>query len=116
MYEFGYGLSYTTFTYADLQVNQDNLEAQVTITNTGERAGKETVLWFISDPEASITQPIKKLKYFEKIDLLPGESKTVFFSINRSNHLSYDLNGESIFEPGIFNILVGTQVGSFEVN
>lgn len=116
MYEFGYGLSYTTFTYADLQVNQDNLEAQVTITNTGERAGKETVLWFISDPEASITQPIKKLKYFEKIDLLPGESKTVFFPINRSNHLSYDLNGESIFEPGIFNILVGTQVGSFEVN
>ena len=116
MYEFGYGLSYTTFAYTDLHINQDTLEAQVTITNTGERAGKETVLWFISDPEASITQPIKKLKYFEKIDLLPGESKTVFFPINKSNHLSYDLNGKSIFEAGTFNILVGTQLSSFEVN
>lgn len=116
MYEFGYGLSYTTFSYSDLIVDPETLQAQVTVTNSGKYPGKETVLWFISDPEASFTQPIKKLKYFQKIDLLPNESETVIFPISKTQHLSYNKYGESIFEAGLFRVEVGSLESNFEVS
>ena len=116
MYEFGYGLSYTTFSYSDLMVDPETLQAQVTVTNSGKYPGKETVLWFISDPEASFTQPIKKLKHFQKIDLLPNESETVIFPISKIQHLSYNKYGESIFEAGLFRVEVGSLESNFEVS
>ena len=116
MYEFGYGLSYTTFSYSDLMVDPETLQAQVTVTNSGKYPGKETVLWFISDPEASFTQPIKKLKHFQKIDLLPNESETVIFPISKIQHLSYNKYGESIFEAGLFRVEVGSLECNFEVS
>ncbi|MFL2859712.1 MAG: glycoside hydrolase family 3 N-terminal domain-containing protein [Pontiellaceae bacterium] len=116
MYEFGYGLSYTTFSYSDLIVDPETLQAQVTVTNSGKYPGKETVLWFISDPEASFTQPIKKLKHFQKIDLLPNESETVIFPISKTQHLSYNKYGESIFEAGLFRVEVGSLESNFEVS
>ena len=116
MYEFGYGLSYTTFSYSDLMVDPETLQAQVTVTNSGKYPGKETVLWFISDPEASFTQPIKKLKHFQKIDLLPNESETVIFPISKTQHLSYNKYGKSIFEAGLFRVEVGSLESNFEVS
>ena len=117
MYEFGYGLSYTSFTYSNLVINEDTLEAQVTISNTGDRSGKEPILWFVLDPEASITQPIKKLKSFDKVFLKPGESKTITLSLDKNIHLSYfDFQGNSIFEAGTFGIEVGGLTKTFKVD
>ena len=117
MYWFGHGLSYTSFKYDDLSVDEKNMIASVKITNIGNRLGKETVLWYLSDPEASITQPIKKLKNFEKIELKPKESKVVTFEIDKTCHLSYvDQNGNIIFEPGNFKVNVGSLIKSFNVS
>lgn len=116
MYWFGHGLSYTSFKYENLIMDKENMIASVQITNTGMRFGKETVLWYLSDPEASITQPIKKLKHFEKIELKPNESRIVKFEIDKMSHLSYvDQNGNIIFEPGNFKVNVGDLSQQFEL-
>src|SRR5690606_36283192 len=78
---FGEGLSYTTFEYSNLQLSDSVLaddsgllSATVTVKNTGSRSGKEAVLWFLHDEVASLSRPVKELKYYEKISLEPGES------------------------------------------
>ena len=117
MYEFGYGLSYTTFKYDDLSFDEESMTASVKITNIGKHMGKETVLWYVVDPEATITQPIKKLKYFEKIQLKPDESIKVSFKIDKYTHLSYpDSKGNIIFEPGDFEIKVNELTTSFNLS
>ena len=117
MYEFGYGLSYTTFKYDDLSFDEESMTASVKITNIGKHIGKETVLWYVVDPEATITQPIKKLKYFEKIQLKPDESIKVSFKIDKYTHLSYpDSKGNIIFEPGDFEIKVNELTTSFNLS
>jgi beta-glucosidase len=112
--EFGTGLSYTTFTYDNLVLNdsimkgKQNIIAKVKVTNTGQTAGKEAALWFISDEYASITRPIKELAYFQKILLQPGESKEISFTINQLQHLAFpDKNGKIILEDGGFELSVG---------
>src|SRR5690606_8892257 len=81
LYPFGYGLSYTTFEYTDITLSstemtaKGSIQASVTVTNTGNRTGKETVQLYIRDMEASISRPVKELKGFEKISLKAGESK-----------------------------------------
>ncbi len=109
LYEFGHGLSYTTYEYSPLILStsdmkaSDMLTATVTVRNTGDRDGSETVLWTLRDPEAAITQPKRKLIAFEKVDLASGESKEVTLSINPMTHLSYpDNDGKRILEPGQF--------------
>ena len=117
MYEFGHGLSYTTFAYEDLTINKQTLEAKVKVINTGTRTGKETLLWYVVDPEARITQPLKKLKNFEKIELEPGEVQMVSFHIQPEKHLSYvDSNGAMHVEPGDFHIEVGGLRASFTLD
>lgn len=114
MYPFGYGLSYTQFKYESLSIDVQSLEARVKVSNIGKRAGKESVLWFISDPEASITQPIKKLKHFEKVELQPGESAEIAFNINPDRDLSYPgFDGKQILEPGQFVLQVADQSVEF---
>jgi len=116
MYPFGHGLSYTQFKYSKLKVNAKTLRATVKVSNTGKRAGKEAVLWFISDSEASITQPIKKLKHFEKIELEPGETRKVVFQIDPDRDLSYpDFDGNPILEPGTFILHAGDQSSEFNL-
>jgi beta-glucosidase len=112
--EFGHGLSYTSFTYHDLVMKdsiingKESITATVQVTNTGDRAGKESVFWFIADEYASITRPIKELANFRKIFLQPGESKEVTFTINPMQHLSFpDKNGKIILEDGSFELSVG---------
>jgi beta-glucosidase len=111
--EFGTGLSYTTFTYSDLVLNdsiingQENITAKVKVTNTGKIAGKESALWFISDDYASITRPIKELSSFQKMLLQPGESKEFSFVIIPEVHLSFpDKNGKILLEDGGFELSV----------
>lgn len=105
LYPFGYGLSYTTFEYTDLKITalDGKFFAEVTVKNTGARPGKETVIWYISDPEATITQPVKRVISFEKNELQPGESRKYTVEIDPMRDLSYpDDDGHRILEPGTF--------------
>ena len=112
-WEFGHGLSYTTFTYSNLVVNKDQfhdsdtIRVTIDITNTGLRAGKEVAQLYISDLQAQLTPSVKQLKGFEKIDLQPGQTKKVSFLLS-NNDLKYaNQSGEFINEPGFFRIQIG---------
>ncbi|MCS7005786.1 MAG: glycoside hydrolase family 3 C-terminal domain-containing protein [Cytophagales bacterium] len=114
---FGHGLSYTQFEYSDLilsdtivgaHVGLQTITARVTVTNTGKRDGKETVLWYISDEYGSYTRPVKMLKHFEKQEIKAGESVVFTFIIEPNTHLSYSAeNGETLIEAGSFVLQVG---------
>ncbi len=113
LYPFGYGLSYTTFTYGDIKTNKSNLsggetlEVFATITNTGNYSGEEVVQLYVGDPVASISRPVKELKNFKKIMLKPGETKTVSMSITIEDLKFYNADLKYDWEPGEFIISVG---------
>ena len=113
---FGYGLSYTTFTYSGLKVDKKNFKAgdtltfTVKVTNSGNRSGKETVLLFASDEVASLTPDVRRLRAFEKIELIPGETKTVMMKVNADDLAFVGSNGKWRLEAGKFNIQVGNQI------
>ncbi|PWN06227.1 glycoside hydrolase family 3 N-terminal domain-containing protein [Rhodohalobacter mucosus] len=120
LFEFGDGLSYTTFEYDNLVLSATEitagkvLTASVTITNTGDVTGKESVLWFISDLAGRITRPVKILKHFEKVELAPGEKATLTFEIQPEKILSYpDSKGIPILEPGRFTVNAGPLTETF---
>jgi len=120
LYPFGHGLSYTTYEYSNLELSTGSLEkdgsltATVKVTNTGDRAGMESVLWFITDQVGTITRPVEELAHFEKISLEPGQSRTIEFVINPDDHLSYpDRNGQPILEAGFFTVKVGELTEEF---
>ena len=122
LYPFGYGLSYTTFAYSDLTIDdtEDTLVVSVWVTNTGERAGEEVAQLYIRDRVAIIARPVKELKGFHKFMLMPGESKKVEFSLERDELGFYNLQGDYIVEPGLFDVWIGTNSqeglqGSFEL-
>ena len=113
LFPFGYGLSYTTFEYSDLQAPQtvsigENVEVAVTVTNSGQRAGKEVVQLYVSDLEASLMRPPQELKGFQKVELQPGESQTVRFTLNPRALAFYDPQREGwVAETGQFEVRVG---------
>lgn len=114
LYSFGFGLSYTSFTYGDIAVNKtqakgnnDSITATLTVTNTGNYAGEETVQLYITDPVASVTRAVKDLKGFQKIWLQPGESKTVSFTIHPEQLKFYNSKLVYDWEPGEFIIHIG---------
>jgi beta-glucosidase len=113
VYPFGYGLSYTSFSYSDIQLNSTSLKgnqtlaARVTITNTGKYDGKEVVQLYIRDVVGSVTRPVKELKGFQKIELKAGESKTVSFSITPEDLKFYNYDLKYDWEPGEFQIMIG---------
>jgi beta-glucosidase len=114
LYPFGYGLSYTNFTYSDIKLsatelnNNGELTASVTVTNSGKVDGAEVVQLYIRDLVASISRPVKELKGFEKIKLKAGESKTVTFKITPELLKFYNSNLEYVAEPGEFDLMIGT--------
>ena len=114
VYPFGFGLSYTNFSYGDVQLSSNSLKgnqtltASVQLTNTGTREGKETVQLYIRDVVGSITRPVKELKGFQKIDLNAGESKTVSFRITPDDLKFYNGDLKYDWEPGEFVIMIGT--------
>lgn len=113
LYPFGYGLSYTTFSFSDLKLDKPNVKgediliARVTVTNTGKVTGEEVVQLYIGDPVASISRPMKELKNFNKISLQPGESREVTFCITTDDLKYYNSQLQQIWEPGLFTIYVG---------
>jgi beta-glucosidase len=114
VYPFGYGLSYSNFSYDNIQLSSKSLKgnqtltASVKLTNTGIREGKETVELYIQDVVGSITRPVKELKGFQKIDLKAGESKTISFQITPDDLKFYNGDLKYDWEPGDFVIMIGT--------
>ncbi len=114
LFPFGYGLSYTSFEYSNLRVSPAQIgsagqtKVNVTVTNTGQRAGDEIVQLYIRDLVSSVTRPVMELKDFRRVSLAPGESKTVEFVITPDKLSFLNLNMESVVEPGWFDIMVGT--------
>ena len=115
LFPFGYGLSYTTFSYGPLRLDKTQAQgenatitASVKLTNTGKYEGEEVVQLYIGDPAASISRPMKELKGFQKISLKPGESREVSFTITTEALRFYNSALEHVWEPGQFNIYVGT--------
>lgn len=122
LYEFGHGLGYTTFAYGPLRLDRaevasdGRLTAEVTVTNTGRREGVETVFWFIRDPVASITRPLRELKHFEQASLAPGGSRVFRFVLEPARDLSFpDADGRPVLESGEIVLTVGDRSASFHV-
>jgi beta-glucosidase len=120
LFNFGFGLSYTTFEYKNLKITPAeiaaNSSAKVTIdvTNTGKRAGDEIVQLYIHDKICSVTRPIKELKDFSRISLNPGETKTATLNITLDKLEFYNVDMKRIVEPGEFEIMVGKSSVEFE--
>jgi beta-glucosidase len=113
VYPFGYGLSYTHFSYSKLALSSttlkgaQTLKATVTVTNDGPATGKETVQLYIRDLVGSITRPVKELKGFQKITLNAGESRNVTFDITPEDLKFYNDELKYDWEPGDFVIMIG---------
>ena len=124
MYPFGYGLSYTDFTISNISLssnelsNDESITASVTVSNIGDVKGREVVQLYIQDKYASATRPVRELKGFELVDLEPGETKTVEFTINEKLLEFYNASNQWATEPGNSTFLLGivrkpkTQVAS----
>ncbi|POY37904.1 beta-glucosidase BglX [Solitalea longa] len=114
LYPFGYGLSYTTFSYGDLKIDKtsirkgESIKVKVDVKNTGNYDGVETVQLYIQDLVASIAPVSKKLKGFQQISLKKGESKTVEFTITEQDLRFYNAALQYVSEPGEFKVFVGT--------
>jgi beta-glucosidase len=113
LYPFGYGLSYTSFSYSDIKLSDPTMKsggkitASVTVTNTGNKDGKEVVQLYIRDLVGSSTRPVKELKGFQKIELKAGESKTVSFDITVNDLKYYNYDLKYVAEPGDFKVFIG---------
>lgn len=120
VYEFGYGLSYSDFEYGELRIDHESvatdgrLTAEIDVTNVSDTDGQETVLWFIQDPVASVTRPVKELRHFEKRLIRAGQTETFRFEIEPQKHLSYyDGDGVRHLEAGDFRLMAGPRKVSF---
>ncbi len=120
-YEFGFGLSYTTFAYSNLKLSasdisaDDELTVSVDVKNTGNRDGKEVVDLYLSDLYASITPDVKRLKGFEKINLKAGESRTVTFKLNKGDFSFVNAQSKTVVEPGDFEVAIADLKGKFNI-
>lgn len=111
LFPFGYGLTYTTFAYDGIGIASDAKDAlfsvRATLKNTGSREATEVVQFYIRDIAASIARPVKELKGFQRVTLAPGESREVSFAVTREMLSFFDAEGNSVFEPGEFEFMIG---------
>ncbi len=121
-YPFGFGLSYTTFQYSNITINKNSFDPSetatvtVTVKNSGSLEGKEVVELFSSELVASLTPDVKRLRRFEKIDLKPGESRTVSFSLPLKELAYVNTDNKKILEAGDFKIQIANQTTTFSIN
>lgn len=115
MFPFGHGLSYTDFEYMNLAMSprqltmDERLRVSVDIKNTGEREGKEVIPLYVRDVESSLVRPPKELKGFKKVQVMPGEIKTILFDLGKEDLSFYDPSqGDWVAEPGEFEVLIGS--------
>lgn len=125
LYPFGYGLSYTTFTLDQPQLDKATIEkgakvkVSVSVTNTGKTLGDEVIQLYIRDQVSSITRPVKELKAFKRVTLLPGAQKTITFELSPDDFAFWTINKRFEVETGRFTIMVGnssTNLQSVELN
>lgn len=113
IYPFGYGLSYTHFSYSNISLDKSTLQvggkitAKVKVSNTGDYDGEETVQLYIQQLAASITQPVKKLKAFRKIYIKKGETREVVFTLTTDDLRFYNNDLRYVFDPGAFKLYIG---------
>ncbi|MFM2361025.1 MAG: beta-glucosidase BglX, partial [Bacteroidota bacterium] len=113
LYPFGYGLSYSNFSYSDIKLSStsfkpgQSITASVTVTNNSTVKGKEVVQLYIQDVVGSVTRPVKELKGFQKIELAGGESKTINFTISENDLKFYNYDLKYAAETGDFNVFIG---------
>jgi beta-glucosidase len=113
LYEFGYGLSYTTFSVGNLRLDRTSVarggsvKASVDVTNTGTVRGDEVVQLYLHDPVASISQPVRRLRGFERVTLAAGATRTVTFTVDKSDFGFYDNRGRFVVEPGEIDLYAG---------
>ena len=121
LFEFGHGLSYTTFSYVNLTVAPDEIQpsGQVTVSvqvrNTGSRKGSEVVQLYVNDVVSSVVTPVKELKRFRKITLVPDEERTVAFQLDSEDLQIFDRNMNWIVEPGQFEVKISGLQNTFTV-
>lgn len=122
LFPFGYGLSYTTFAYSNLTVDKeqmkdtDPLRVTVDVTNTGNVAGKEVVQLYVADKESSVIRPVKELRDFAKVELAPGETKTVTFMLDKRAFAYYSVRiHDWHVETGEFDIMIGKSSRDIEL-
>src|SRR5712664_1108574 len=119
-FEFGSGLSYTSFSYSDLRVSpatasgSGTVHVEVTVKNGGGRAGKEVVQLYLNERFASVTPPLKRLKRFAKVLLQPGESRQVFFELTSDDLSFIGADNKRVVEPGVFDVRIGGLQQTFE--
>jgi len=112
-FQFGHGLSYTTYAYTDLRVDRKQVPwngtvgVSVTVRNTGQRAGKETVILYVRDVVASLTPPGRRVRRFAKVHLEPGQSRTLSFTLRPEDLSFIGADNRPVVEPGDFDVLVG---------
>jgi beta-glucosidase len=113
LYPFGFGLSYTTFSVSNLSLSTNHVSrngrvtATVDVTNTGSRKGDDVVQLYIHDPVASISQPVRRLRGFQRVTLDPGQKQTVSFTLDKSDFGFYDNRGAFVVEPGEIDVYAG---------
>jgi beta-glucosidase len=113
LYAFGYGLSYTTFAVTNLRLSSSTVSrngsvtASVDVQNTGARSGADVVQLYIHDPVASIEQPVRRLRGFQRVTLAPGEKQTISFTLDQSDFGFYDNGGRFLVEPGEIDVYAG---------
>jgi beta-glucosidase len=119
-YPFGYGLCYTSFSYSELKLSSTSLKdnqtliASVTLTNTGNVKGKETVQLYIRDLAGKVVRPVKELKGFRQVELNPGQSEKITFAISTKDLRFYDHQLNFNWEPGEFEIMIGSSSGNVQ--
>lgn len=118
LYPFGYGLSYTSFTYSNLSIPEkavtgDNIKVKVTVTNSGKIAGDEVIELYLNDEKASTPRPIRELEGFKRVSLKPGESKDIEFTLVARQFSIINNKDKRVIEPGYFTISVGGKQPGF---
>ena len=123
LFPFGHGLSYTDFSYSNLKLSsteitdKDQLQVSLTVSNTGKVTGKEVIQLYVADKESTVQRPVKELKAFDKIELQPGESKEVSFTLNKRDFSYYSkVYDRWLAESGEFDILIGSSSRDIRLN
>jgi beta-glucosidase len=117
-FPFGYGLSFTSFEYSDIQVSPptirlgESVQVSAKVANTGARPGVETAQLYVRDLAASVTRPVKELRGFQRVALSPGESRRLEFRLHTDDVRFYDRNMRFVAEPGAFRVWIGTDSDS----
>jgi beta-glucosidase len=113
LYPLGFGLSYTKFSVTNLHLSTHSVSkngsvtASMDVTNTGDRKGDDVAQLYIHDAVASISQPVRRLRGFQRVTLAPGEKQTVSFTLDKSDFGFYDNRGKFVVEPGSIDVYAG---------